>query len=62
MDKKANFLSNKPSGLDLFDGQSQVKVAEAIKKHIVEVDAQPEPENEQERDKALPKIKHEESI
>lgn len=56
MDKKANFLSNKPSGLDLFDGQSQVKVAEAIKKHIVEVDAQPEPENEQERDKALPKI------
>lgn len=56
MDIKANFLSNKPLGLDLFDGQSQVKVAEAIKKHIVEVDAQPEPENEQERDKALPRI------
>ena len=34
MDNKANFLSNKPSGLDLFDGQSQEKVAEAIKKHI----------------------------
>lgn len=56
MDIKANFLSNKPLGVDLFDGQSQVKVAEAIKKHIVEVDTQPEPENEQERDKALPRI------
>lgn len=56
MDINANFLSNKPSGLDLFDGQSQVKVAEAIKKHIEEVDAQPEPETEQERDKALPRI------
>ena len=56
MDNKANFLSNKPSGLDLFDGQSQEKVAEAIKRHIVEVDAQPEPETEQERDKALPRI------
>lgn len=56
MDNKANFLSNKPSGLDLFDGQSQEKVAEAIKKHIEEVDAQPEPETEQDRDKALPRI------
>ena len=56
MDNKANFLSNKPSGLDLFDGQSQVKVAEAIKKHIEEVDGQPEPETEQERDKVLPRI------
>ena len=32
MSNKANFLSNKPSGLDLFDGQSQVKVAEAIRR------------------------------
>lgn len=33
MDIKANFLSNKPLGLDLFDGQSQVKVAEE-NKHV----------------------------
>ena len=56
MDNNAIFLSNKPSGLDLFDGQSQVKVAEAIKKHILEVDARPEPETEQERDIVLPRI------
>lgn len=56
MKEKTEFLSNKPSGKDLFDGQSQEKVAEAIKQHINDIDSKPTPESEQERDKALPRI------
>ena len=38
MSSKAVFLSNRPYGKDLLDGQSQDYVAQAIKKHIEEVD------------------------
>ena len=37
---KADFLPNKPLGVDLLDGQSQNRVADAIKKHIEEIDAE----------------------
>ena len=50
------FLSNKPCGLDLFDGQSQDKVACAIMKHIKSVDAQSDPTDPKEMAKALPRI------
>ena len=56
MKEKTKFLSNKPSGKDLFDGLSQEKVAEAIKQHIKDIDNMPTPESEQEADKALPRI------
>lgn len=56
MAKKAEFLSNKPLGEDLFDGQSQDKVAMAIKQHILNVDAKPAPEDDEEKEKALPRI------
>ena len=36
MAKKAEFLSNKPLGEDLFDGQSQDKVAKALMQHIID--------------------------
>ena len=50
MSSKAEFLSNRPLGKDLFDGQSQDYVAQAIKKHIEDVDA---PGRE---DRILPRI------
>ena len=50
MNKRATFLSNRPLGKDLLDGQSQDYVALAIKKHIEEVDAKKDDEN------ALPRI------
>ena len=56
MKENTEFLSNKPSGKDLFDGQSQEKVAEAIKQHINDIDSKPTPELELEADKALPRI------
>lgn len=56
MEKKAEFLSNKPLGEDLFDGQSQDKVATAIKQHILEVDAMPAPKDDDEKEKSLPRI------
>ena len=37
---KADFLPNKPLGEDLLDGKSQDRVADAIKKHIKEIDAE----------------------
>ena len=43
MAKKAEFLSNKPLGEDLFDGQSQDKVVIALMQHILKVDAKPAP-------------------
>lgn len=56
MAKKAEFLSNKPLGEDLLDGQSQDKVAMAIKQHILNVDSKEEPKDEEEEEKALPRI------
>lgn len=50
MNNKAIFLPNRPLGKDLLDGQSQEYVAQAIKKHIEEVDA---PDND---GKVLPRI------
>ena len=50
MESRADFLSNKPLGKDLLDGQSQEYVAQAIKKHIEDVDA---PGN---KDRVLPRI------
>ena len=50
MNKRAEFLSNRPLGKDLLDGQSQDYVALAIKRHIEEVDAKKDDEN------ALPRI------
>lgn len=47
---KADFLSNRPLGEDLLDGQSQDYVAKAIMKHIKEVDAEEDHKN------ALPRI------
>lgn len=55
MKEKTEFLSNKPSGKDLFDGRSQEKVAEAINQHINDIDMQT-PNSEQKSDKALPRI------
>ena len=46
MNKRATFLSNRPLGKDLLDGQSQDYVALAIKKHIEEVDAKKDDEND----------------
>lgn len=40
MSSKADFLSNIPLGIDLMDGHSQGIVAEAIKSHMMEVDAE----------------------
>ena len=45
MEKKAEFLSNKPLGEDLFDGQSQDKVAMALMQHIQDVDSIAEPKD-----------------
>lgn len=56
MSDKANFLSNKPQGEDLLDGQSQIKVADAIKKHIIEFDADATDVNKDDNDIALPRI------
>lgn len=56
MEKKAEFLSNKPLGEDLFDGQSQDKVAMALMQHIQDVDSIAEPKDEDEEEKALPRI------
>ena len=56
MEKKAEFLSNKPFGEDLFDGQSQDKVAMALKQHILNVDSAPEPKDDEEEERALPRI------
>lgn len=56
MAKKAEFLSNKPLGEDLFDGQSQDKVAIALMQHILKVDAKPAPQDDEEKEKALPRI------
>ena len=50
MSSKADFLSNRPLGKDLFGGQSQDYVAQAIKKHIEDVDAKEDYNN------ALPRI------
>ena len=56
MSDKANFLSNKPQGEDLLDGQSQIKIADAIKKHIIEFDADATDVNMDDKDIALPRI------
>lgn len=40
MSSKADFLSNMPLGIDLMDGHSQNIVAEAIKRHMMEADAE----------------------
>lgn len=56
MNNKANFLSNKPQGEDLLDGQSQIKIADAIKKHIIEFDADATDVNKDDNDIALPRI------
>jgi KAP family P-loop domain. len=56
MEKKAEFLSNKPLGEDLFDGQSQDKVAMALMQHIQDVDSIAEPKDEDEEEKVLPRI------
>ncbi len=56
MEKKAEFISNKPLGEDLFDGQSQDKVAMAIMQHIQNVDSKAEPKDEDEAENALPRI------
>ena len=56
MAKKVSFLSNKPLGEDLFDGQSQDKVAMAMMQHIQDVDSIAEPKDEDEEEKALPRI------
>ena len=45
MSSKAVFLSNRPLGKDLLDGQSQDYVAQAIKKHIEEVDSEKDSQN-----------------
>ena len=50
MSNKADFLSNKPLGEDLYDGRSQDYVAQAIKKHIEDVDGKKDSPN------ALPRI------
>lgn len=55
MAQKAEFLSNKPLGEDLFDGQSQDKVALALMQHIQDVDSIAEPKDDEE-EKALPRI------
>ena len=39
MDQNARFLPNRPIGEDLYDGQSQDRVANAIKEHILGGDA-----------------------
>ena len=36
---ESKFIPNRPLGQDLFDGQSQNRVAEAVKKHVLSVDA-----------------------
>lgn len=50
MSSKAVFLSNRPLGKDLLDGKSQDYVAQAIKKHIEEVDLEMDTQN------SLPRI------
>ena len=45
MSSKAVFLSNRPYGKDLLDGKSQDYVAQAIKKHIEEVDLEKDSNN-----------------
>lgn len=39
MEQIARFLPNRPIGKDLYDGQSQDRVANAIKEHMLDVDA-----------------------
>ena len=39
MEHTARFLPNRPIGEDLYDGQSQDRIASAIKEHILDVDA-----------------------
>ena len=39
MEHIARFLPNRPIGKDLYDGQSQDRIADAIMKHILDVDA-----------------------
>ena len=39
MEQVARFLPNRPMGEDLYDGQSQDRIADAIKEHILDVDA-----------------------
>ena len=39
MEQFARFLPNRPIGEDLYDGQSQDRIADAIKAHILAVDA-----------------------
>ncbi len=39
MEQVARFLPNRPIGEDLYDGQSQDRIADAIKAHILAVDA-----------------------
>ena len=56
MSGKAKFLSNLPSGTDLFDGKSQDKVAEAIRQHIVDTDAVPESGVNQDTENTVPRI------
>ena len=36
--KETRFISNYPNGIDLFEGKSQEKVAESIRKHIIKTD------------------------
>ena len=45
MSSKAVFLSNMPLGIDLMDGHSQDIVAEAIKRHMMEEDAESNDKN-----------------
>lgn len=53
---KADFISNKPLGEDLFDGKSQDKVANAIMQHIHKVDSLPVPKDEEDENKSFPRI------
>lgn len=56
MSDKAKFLTNKPQGIDLQDGLSQNRIAEAIKKHIIDFDATSVDVNEDENDTTVPRI------
>ena len=56
MAKKAVFLSNKPLGEDLLNGQSQDKVASALMQHIQSVDSIAESKDGEGEDNALPRI------
>lgn len=56
MSNKAKFLTNKPQGIDLQDGLSQNRIAEAIKKHIIDFDATSVDDNVDGEDTNVPRI------